>query len=141
MATQYSKIQLGVPPGGSDGQVLTRTADGWAWKTPTSAGGTALPAGADGQVLTWAAGSSSWVPADPPATQVTAESITDATEVGRSVLTAANAAAARSAIKAGTVSTVNGFAPDSTGNVTIATGGGSSSGAPITYLAGYGPTF
>lgn len=51
----------------------------------------------------------------------TATQITDASTVGRSVLTAADAAAARTAIGAGTgtVKTVNGAAPDASGNVVI----------------------
>lgn len=64
--TTYKKIQLGTPPGGIAGQVLTQTASGVpAWvNPPAGAGGAALPSGADGQVLTYSAATSSWVPAD-----------------------------------------------------------------------------
>lgn len=57
----------------------------------------------------------------------TASQISDATAVGRSVLTATDAAAARTAVgapsRAETVRTVNGNAPDGNGNVVVSGGG------------------
>lgn len=58
-----------------------------------------LGVGEDYQVLTSFEGVKSWMPAS---TTTTADGISDATEVGRDVLTASDAAAARAAIGAGT---------------------------------------
>ena len=66
--------------------------------------------------------------------QPTAANITDATATGRSLLTAADAAAARTAIGAGTgtVKTVNNTAPDANGNVTVAASAGTVASTSIT---------
>lgn len=66
--------------------------------------------------------------------QPTAANITDATATGRSLLTAADNAAVRTLIGAGTgtVKTVNNTAPDANGNVTVATSAGSVASTGIT---------
>lgn len=90
----------------SSGDVVTYDGTEVKWAAPTGGGASDLSdlsdvnlstAPTDGQALVYDDDSSKWVPGTVSTGSVTSDSITDATTVGKSVLTATDAAAARSA--------------------------------------------
>lgn len=101
-----------------------------------------LTAPTDGQVLAYVAASGTYVPTTPSGGgggPIPSTDITDSTAVGRSVLTAANAAAARSALGVGGGSVVTYDFSTSTGFVLQPNAGGASITAGVARLTHAGP--